>query len=69
MLTPRGLPITQTAYLNETNGSFRTMITILQKLKIALKIHSFSIPELESLGSSNGFEITESKIWDKKKAV
>ncbi len=64
-----GLLISQTPCLGERGRFFKSMINLAQKLGLAPTIRSFRIPELESLVSSNNFEIFETKIWDKKNAI
>ena len=69
LLAAGGLLISQTPCLSERSWLFRSLISLVQKLGLAPTIHSLTIAELESLVSSNKFEIFETKIWDKKNAV
>ncbi len=69
LLPTGGLLISQTPCLGERSWFFRSLISVLQKVGIAPLILSLTIAELESLVSSNGFQILETKIWDEKMAV
>jgi len=69
LLAPGGLLISQTPCLGERGRFFKLMISLVQKLGLAPTIRSLRIPELESLVSSNNFEIFETKVWDEKFAV
>jgi len=69
LLAPGGLLISQTPCLGERGRFFKSMISLVQKLGLAPTIRSLRIPELESLVSSNNFEIFETKIWDEKYAA
>ncbi len=69
LLPTEGLLISQTPCLGERSWFLRSLISLAQKLRIAPTIRSLTIVELESLVSSSGFEIFETKIWDEKNAV
>ncbi len=69
LLAAGGLLISQTPCLGERSWFFRSLISVLQKVGIAPLILSLTIAELESLVSSNDFQILETKIWDEKMAV
>ena len=69
LLPTGGLLISQTPCLGERGWLFRSLISLAQKLRFAPTIRSLTIVELESLVSSSGFEIFETKIWDEKNAV
>ncbi len=69
LLPTEGLLISQTPCLGERSWFFRSLISRAQKLRIAPTICSLTIVELESLVSTSGFEIFETKIWDEKNAV
>jgi len=69
LLVPGGLLISQTPCLGERGRFFKSLIKLAQKLGLAPTIRSLRIPELESLVSSNNFEIFETKVWDEKFSV
>ncbi len=69
LLAAGGLLISQTPCLGERSWFFKSFISHVQKLGLAPTIHSLTIAELESLVSSNNFEIFETKILDEKTAV
>ncbi len=69
LLATGSLLISETPCLGERNWLFRSLLSLAQKLGLAPKIHDLSSSELESLMSGNGFEIVESKIWDRKNAL
>jgi len=69
LLAPGGLLISQTPCLGEKSWFFKSLISLVCKLGLAPTIRSLRIPELESLVSSSNFEISETKIWDEKKAI
>ncbi len=69
LLAAGGLLISQTPCLGERNWFFRSLINLAQKLGIAPPILSLTIAELESLVSSSNFEISETKMWDKKNTI
>ncbi len=69
LLPKGGLLISQTPCLGERNWLFRSLINLAQKLGIAPPILSLTVSELESLVSSSKFEVSETKMWDKKNAI
>ncbi|MHC4316680.1 MAG: class I SAM-dependent methyltransferase [Planctomycetota bacterium] len=69
LLPTGGLLISETPCFGERKWLFRSLINLAQKLGLAPTICSLSSGELESLVSSAGFEILESKIWDEKNAL
>lgn len=66
LLETDGLLISETPCFGDSSWLFRSSINLAQKLGLLPKIHSLSSDELESLVSSNGFEIVESEVWDDK---
>jgi len=69
LLTEEGLLISQTPCLHHRSFFFRSMISLAQKIKLAPKITSFTVEEMESFVSHSDFEILETKMWEKKNAV
>jgi len=69
LLAPGGLLISQTPCLGERSWFFKSLISLVCKLGVAPPIRSLTIVELESLVSSSNFEISETKIFDEKKAI
>ncbi len=69
VLEPGGLLVSQTPCLGERNWLVRTVLLVAQWAGFAPPIRSMTFAELESLVSSNGFEILESEVWDEKSAV
>ncbi len=69
LLAPGGLLVSQTPCLGERSWFFRFLIDLAQKWGFAPPIRSLTIAELESLVSSGGFEILETRVWDAKDAV
>ena len=69
LLPSGGLLISQTPCLGEIGWLFRTVLSFAGKLGLAPKIHNFAYTQLETLISSNQFEIIDSQIWDEKHAV
>jgi len=69
LLPTGGLLISQTPCLGEWSWFIRSLISLAQKFGLAPTIRSLTIAELESLVSSNDFQILETKIWDEKMAV
>jgi len=69
LLEPGGLLISQTPCLGERSLTFRCIVSLAQAVGIAPMIQSFRIAALESLVSGCGFEILETKIWDKRNAI
>jgi len=69
LMAPEGLLITQTPCLGERGWFFRSLIGLAQTVGVAPYIRSLNITELESLVSSSGFEIIETRNWDEKNAV
>ena len=69
LMAAGGLLITQTPCLGERGWFFRSLIGLAQKVGVAPYIRSLTITELESLVSSGGFEIIETRTWDEKNAI
>ena len=69
LLEPGGLLISQTPCLGERSLTFRCIVGLAQAVGIAPMIQSFRIAALESLVSGCGFEILETKVWDKRNAI
>jgi 2-polyprenyl-3-methyl-5-hydroxy-6-metoxy-1,4-benzoquinol methylase len=69
LLPAGGLLISQTPCLGERSWFFRSLISRAQKLRLAPRIRSLTIAELESLVSNSNLEIIETKILDEKNAV
>ena len=69
VLGPGGLLVSQTPCLGERNWLVRALLLVAQWAGLAPPIRSMTSAELESLVSSNGFEILESEVWDGKSAV
>ncbi len=69
LLEPGGLLISETPCLGERSWLVRSLINLAQKAGLAPPIQSLTFTDLESLLSSNGFEIVESRLWDEEDAV
>ena len=69
VLEPGGLLVSQTPCLGERNWLVRAVLLVAQWAGFAPPIRSMTFAELESLVSSNGFEVIESEVWDEKSAV
>lgn len=69
LLATNGLLISETPCLGDRSGLLRFLVNLAQKLKLAPAIHSFTCSDLESLFSDCGFEIVESRLWDKKNSL
>ena len=69
VLEPGGLLVSQTPCLGERNWLVRTLLRVAQWAGFAPSIRSMTFAELESLLSSNGFEILEREVWEEKSAV
>jgi len=69
LLTPGGLLISETPCLAERGRPVRALVFLLQKLGIAPPLRSFEAHELESLVSSSGFEILETRVWEAESGI
>ncbi len=69
LLPTGGLLISETPCLGERGFLFKLFVGFAQKLKIAPPILSLTVAELEAQIARAGFDITESKEWDSKKAL
>ncbi len=69
VLEPGGLLVSQTPCLGERNWLVRTLLRVAQLIGFAPPIRRITFAALESLVSSNGFEILESEVWDEESAV
>lgn len=69
LLPTGGLLVSQTPCLSESSFLFKLFIGLAQKVNIAPPILSLTALELEAAIAGAGFDIVESEIWDRKKAV
>jgi len=69
-LLPTGaLFVSQTPCLSESSFLFKLFVGLAQKVNIAPPILRLTALELEAAIAAAGFEIAESEVWDRKKAV
>jgi len=69
LLPTGGLFISQTPCMGERSFLFKLFVGLAQKVKIAPPILSLTVLELEAEIARAGFDIAESELWDRKKAV
>jgi 2-polyprenyl-3-methyl-5-hydroxy-6-metoxy-1,4-benzoquinol methylase len=69
LLPTGGLFISQTPCLSQGSLLFRLFVGLAQKVKLAPPILSLSALELEAAIAGAGFDVAESRVWDRKKAV
>lgn len=69
LLPSNGLFISQTPCLQQRGWLFRTIVNYMQQAKIAPSILNLTYSSLNKCIEKNGFQILESKIWNKKDAV
>lgn len=69
LLTDNGILISQTPCLGERGWFFKAVINLVQKLGMAPPILNLSATALESTVIGNGFNISETRILDKKNKV
>lgn len=69
-LLPKGeWLISQTPCLSESSFLFKWFIGVARKVKIVPPILSFTALELEATIAGEGFDIAESELWDRRKAI
>jgi len=69
LLPTGGLFISQTPCLGDTSFLFKLFVAFAQKVNVAPPIVSLTVLELEAAIDLAGFDISESQVWDRKKAV
>jgi 2-polyprenyl-3-methyl-5-hydroxy-6-metoxy-1,4-benzoquinol methylase len=69
LLPPGGLFISQTPCFSESSFLFKLFIGVARKVKVVPPILSLTALELEAAIAGAGFDIAESEVWDRKKAV
>jgi len=69
LLPTGGLFISQTPCLAESSFLLKLLIGLAQKVRLAPPILSLTVVELEAAIAGAGFDIAESELWDRKKAV
>lgn len=69
LLTPGGLLVSLTPCLRERNWTFRVLVDLAQKARLAPPIHGLAFDELASLMIRSGFEIIDNELWDEHDAV
>lgn len=69
LLPTGGLFISQTPCLAESSFLFKLFVGLAQKVRFAPPILSLTVLELEAAIAGAGFDIAESEVWDRKKAV
>jgi 2-polyprenyl-3-methyl-5-hydroxy-6-metoxy-1,4-benzoquinol methylase len=69
LLPKGGLFISQTPCLSESSFLFKLFIGVARKVKVVPPILRFTALELEAVIAGAGFDIAESEVWDRKKAV
>jgi len=69
LLPKGGLFVSQTPCLSESSFLFKLFILVAQRVKIVPSVLSFTALELETAIAGAGFDIIESEVWDRKKAV
>jgi 2-polyprenyl-3-methyl-5-hydroxy-6-metoxy-1,4-benzoquinol methylase len=69
LLPTGGLFISQTPCMGEWSFLFKLLVGLAQKVRIVPPILSLTGLELEAEIAGAGFDIAESEVWDRKKAV
>ena len=69
LLPTGGLLVSQTPCLSESSFLFKLFVAVAQKVKIVPPVLSLTALELEAAIAGAGFDIVESEVWDRKKAV
>ncbi len=69
LLRAGGLLISETPCFGERGLLLRWFVGSAQKAKLLPPIRCLSVPQLEAAVSAAGFEIVESREWDRKNAV
>jgi 2-polyprenyl-3-methyl-5-hydroxy-6-metoxy-1,4-benzoquinol methylase len=69
LLPTDGLFISQTPCLSQSSFLFKLFVKMAQRVNMVPPILSLSALELEAAIAGAGFDIAESEMWDRKKAV
>ena len=69
ILPTGGLFVSETLCLEESGFLFKLFVGLARKVKIAPPILSLTVDELEEEIVGAGFDIVESEVWNRKKAV
>jgi 2-polyprenyl-3-methyl-5-hydroxy-6-metoxy-1,4-benzoquinol methylase len=69
LLPSGGLFISQTPCFGQSGFLVKLFVGLAQKVKMAPPILSLSAPELEAAVAAAGFDVAESRVWDRKRAV
>lgn len=69
LLPAGGLLISETPCFGERGLLLRWFVGVSQKAKLLPPIRCFTVPELEAAVSAAGFEVVESREWDRRNAV
>lgn len=69
LLPTGGLFVSQTPCLSESSFVFKWFVDFAQKVKLVPPILNFTVLDLETEIERAGFDIAESEVWDRKRAV
>lgn len=69
LLPTGGLLVSQTPCLSESSFLFKLFINVARRMKIVPPVLSLTAPELEAAIAGADFDIFESEVWERKKAV